>query len=170
MKGTYCEKIVFEIYYIRCHSGKGEQSMKIYNALDVANFIIDRFTKKKDPVSNLRLQKLLYFVWVEFYRETKRSLFVDSMYAWPFGPVVPDVYYEYCSYGGRPINLLCDNEITPEDAQIIEEILQEYQTIPVNKLVEKTHRPGTPWYEIFDNGKGDKNVIPFNLIKNDIGE
>lgn len=138
--------------------------MTLYNAMDVANFIIDWFAKMKDPVSNLRLQKLLYFVWVDFYRVTSRSLFIDSMYAWPLGPVVPDVYFEYCSYGGRPINLWCDNEIRQEDAQVIEEILQKYQTIPVNKLVEKTHRPGTPWYEIYDDGRGDKKIIPFKLI------
>lgn len=145
--------------------------MKIYNALDVANFIIDWFAKMKDPVSNLRLQKLLYFVWVDFYRVTSHSLFIDSMYAWPLGPVVPDVYFEYCSYGGRPINLWCDNEIRQEDAQIIEEILQKYQTIPVNKLVEKTHRPGTPWYEIYDDGRGDKKIIPFKLIiRKELGE
>lgn len=145
--------------------------MKIYNAMDVANFIIDSCARVLEPVSNLRLQKLLYFVWVDFYRETKRSLFVDSMYAWPLGPVVPEVYYEYCSYGGRPINLYCENEIEPEDAQIIEKILQKYQEIPVNKLVDKTHKPGTPWYEIFDGGKGDKQKIPFNLIiKKELGE
>lgn len=145
--------------------------MKIYNAMDVANFIIDRFAKMKDPVSNLRLQKLLYFVWVDFYRETRHSLFVDSMYAWPFGPVVPDVYYEYCSYGGRPINLQCENEIESEDAQIIENILKDYEVIPVNKLVERTHRPGTPWYEIYDDGRGDKKIIPFKLIiKKELGE
>lgn len=138
--------------------------MMIYNAMEVANFIIDACTRKGDPISNLRLQKLLYFTWVDYYRDTHNSLFIDPMYAWQFGPVLPEVYYEYCSYGGRPINLYCDNEIKPEDAQIISNILEKYQNVSVSELVERTHQQGTAWYEIFDGGKGDRRVIPFDLI------
>lgn len=143
----------------------------MYNAMSVANFIIDTCTKEKDPVSNLRLQKLLYFLWVGYYRETNKSLFADNMYAWQFGPVVPEVYYEYCSYGGRPINLYCEIEIQSPDEKIIKKILDKYKSIPVNQLVEWTHKVGTAWYIVFDEGRGNKKVIPFSLIKEkDIGE
>ena len=36
-----------------------EGGVSMYDALTVARYIIDRSFRKKDPVSNLRLQKLL---------------------------------------------------------------------------------------------------------------
>ncbi len=139
--------------------------MQSYRAMDVANFIIDTCTKSNDPVSNLRLQKLLYFVWVDFYRETGRYVFPDNIQAWQLGPVVPEIYYEYCPYGGRPINLRCETSIKEEDASILQRIIEKYRLIPVSELVERTHRPDTAWYKIYNNGQGNREVIPFWLIR-----
>lgn len=139
--------------------------MQSYRAMDVANYIIDTCTKSKDPVSNLRLQKLLYFVWVDFYRETNRYVFLDNMQAWQLGPVVPEVYYEYCAYGGKPINLYCETLINAEDANILQKIIEKYRLVPVSVLVERTHMPDTAWYKIYDNGRGNRKTIPFWLIR-----
>lgn len=143
----------------------------MYSAMAVANFIIDTCSKMKDPVSNLRLQKLLYFVWVDYYRETGQKLFYDSMYAWQLGPVVPEVYYEYCTYGGRPIYFYCESEIEQKDEEILKSIVEKYRLVPVSELVERTHKPGTAWYQIYDGGKGNKKKIPQELIlKKEFGE
>lgn len=139
--------------------------MMFYSAMAVANFIIDLCSKMKEPISNLRLQKLLYFAWVDYYKETKRTLFYDAICAWQLGPVVPEVYYEYCSYGGRPINLYCETEIEPQDMDILKEIVNYYRLVPVSELVERTHKPETAWYQIYDGGRGNRQVIPFELIK-----
>lgn len=140
--------------------------MASYSAMAVADFIIDSCSRRNEPVSNLRLQKLLYFAWVDYYREIGKSLFYDYMYAWQLGPVVPEVYREYCSYGGRPINLYMESiEIKPEDVDRLNDILEKYRLVPVSELVERTHRPGTAWYQIYDGGKGNRQVIPFELIK-----
>lgn len=146
--------------------------MIFYNVMEVANFIIDLCSRMNDPVSNLRLQKLLYFAWVDYYRETGRVLFYDQICAWQLGPVSPEVYYEYCSYGGRPINLRWEEtEIKPEDAKILKDIVEKYRLVPVSELVERTHKTETAWYQIYDNGKGNRQVIPFELIKKkEIGE
>lgn len=137
-----------------------------YSAMAVANFIIDLCSRWNEPVSNLRLQKLLYFAWVDYYREAECNLFYDYMYAWQLGPVVPGVYYEYCSYGGRPINLRWESsEIEQQDAAKLQEIIDKYRLVPVSELVERTHKPGTAWYQIYDEGKGNRKKIPFELIK-----
>lgn len=146
-------------------SVKGGPIMQSYSAIEVANFIIDTCTKSKDPVSNLRLQKLLYFVWVDYYRETGKYLFLDNMYAWQLGPVIPDVYYEYCAYGGKPINLFCVTSIDPDDADILKRLIEKYRLVPVSTLVERTHMPGTAWYKVYNNGAGNREVIPFWLIR-----
>lgn len=137
----------------------------IYNAMSVANFIINKCYLDGRPVSNLQLQKLLYFAWVEFYRKTKRTLFLDCICAWQFGPVVPEVYYEYCAYGGRPINIRCETEIMGEDEKLLGNFVDEYVKIPVNILVNRTHEKGTAWDIIYNGGTGKRKIIPFELIK-----
>lgn len=140
--------------------------MQSYRAIDIANFIIDTCTRMGTPVSNLRLQKLLYFAWVDYYDETKLYLFEDNMQAWQLGPVVPEVYYEYCAYGGKPINLLF--EFLPSLAEIkdtLVKIIKKYILVPVSTLVARTHMPDTAWFRIYDGGRGNKDVIPFWLIK-----
>ena len=138
--------------------------MQSYSAMEVANFIISTCANLKDPVSNLRLQKLLYFAWVNFYRETHRYLFLDNMYAWNLGPVVPEVYFEYCAYGGQPIDPYHEPFIDSTDADILNKIIDSYRLVPVNKLVERTHMPDTAWYKVYNNGLGNRKVIPFWLI------
>lgn len=139
--------------------------MAMYNAGTVADFIIDKCTKDENPISNLKLQKILYFVWVDYFKQTQRTLFVDSICAWQFGPVVPDVYYEYCGYGGRPINLLCEVEISKEDQRILTDIINKYEYMPVSDLVAITHCPGMAWDQIYQDGKGNHKPIPFSLIR-----
>lgn len=137
----------------------------IYNAMDVANFIINKCYEMHNPISNLQLQKILYFAWIGFYEITGRSLFGDIICAWQFGPVVPEVYYEYCAYGGRPINIKCETDIKSDDQSILSNIVDKYVDIPVYVLVNMTHRAGGAWDTIFSGGEGNRQVIPFELIK-----
>ena len=134
-----------------------------FKALDIAKYIVDYCTQKNKSVSNLKLQKMLYYLWIEYYKITKESLFCDEICAWQFGPVVPDVYYEYCSYAGSPIikrYLLSGFE----SLNILNEIIDKYIDITANELVRKSHEIGLPWATIYNNGTGNREVIPFELI------
>lgn len=132
-------------------------------ALEVANFIISYGTKHNDPITNLRLQKLLYFTWVDYFKTYESNLFNDFMYAWQFGPVVPSVYYEYCPYGGMPIDPITND--FPQEFDALSPILDKYLAMPTGKLVSMTHEPGKPWDCVYKKGKGNRKIIPFDLIK-----
>lgn len=135
-----------------------------YGALEVARYIITCCSKLDRPVSNLKLQKMLYFVWVEFYKETGRYLFHDEICAWQLGPVVPEVYYEYCSHAGKPIYAFYSASIDEESGAVLDRIISKYIDIPAYKLVDRTHAPGTAWDVVYKNGLGNRMPIPFNLI------
>ena len=145
-----------------------EGGVYMYNALAVARYIIDRSFRKKEPVSNLRLQKLLYFVQLESYRVNNRPMFVDDIFAWQFGPVVPDVYYEYNVYAGTPILLKYTdtdiNIINAEDRAIIDRVIDRMRAIPIWQLVDFTHRTGGPWDRVVENN-GYRSFIPKEMIK-----
>ncbi len=136
----------------------------MYSAKQVSRFIITYCYNKNHPVSNLKLQKILYFSWVDFYKETHEILFNDEICAWQLGPVVPEVYYEYCSYGGRAICESYNNDIDTKNSQILSEIIDRYIYKLASSLVDMTHRPGTPWSEIYCDGIGNRDTIPFELI------
>lgn len=65
--------------------------------------IVSYCSNKKQPISNLKLQKILYYAWIDYYKRTGNALFLNDICAWQLGPVIPDVYYEFCSYAGTPI-------------------------------------------------------------------
>lgn len=128
-------------------------------AIEIAEYVL-----KKIPMSNLRLQKILYFIQGESYKLFNYPAFNDAIAAWKHGPVVPNVYLKFCAYGGSPIS--SSNTILLEDnvREAADNVLSRYKDEYVWDLVSETHKEGTPWDEIYYKF-GDKAIIPENLIK-----
>lgn len=60
---------------------------------NVAELIINYFNEQEEPyISNLILNKLLYFAQGHCLAETGRPLFDDDFEAWEYGPVIPSFY------------------------------------------------------------------------------
>lgn len=135
-----------------------------YDAMDVAKYIITRCTNMGKPISNLKLQKMLYFLWIGFFEITGEILFNNDICAWQLGPVVPDVYYEYCSYAGLPINAKYLNTIERSDKKILDDLIEKYIDISAFQMVNLTHVSGGAWDTIYRDGIGNRSVIPFQLI------
>lgn len=62
-----------------------------YSALDVAKYIINKCTIEHDAISNLQLQKILYYIQ-KWFLQNGLVAFDDDFEAWSFGPVVLSVY------------------------------------------------------------------------------
>ena len=45
-----------------------------YTAVDIAKYIVSYCSGKNRPVSNLKLQKMLYYTWIDYYKETGTAL------------------------------------------------------------------------------------------------
>lgn len=74
-----------------------------YNVMDVSRYIINYSNKKDYSISNLKLQKLLYFIQVYFLVKHGKECFGSTIEAWAFGPVVPEAYREFKRFGGGEI-------------------------------------------------------------------
>ena len=139
----------------------------MYDALTIAMYIINRCFEEGAPVTNLRLQKLLYFVQLESYKVYGKRLFNNDIAAWQFGPVVPDVYYKYSVYAGMPILLNYDNfNLCNEITSIVDDVIDQKKDIPIWKLVECTHKAGGPW-DITIKKFGLRSIINSDLIANE---
>lgn len=135
-----------------------------YDAKEVAKYIITVCFTKNILISNLQLQKMLYFLWVEYWKKNNRKLFLEEFCAWPLGPVIPDVYYEYCSYAGRAIAEYYETSIAEDDKKVLYDVILKYAYLTASQLVDMTHKEGGAWDTVYQNGKGNRNVIPFELI------
>lgn len=132
-------------------------------AIDVANFVIERSQEQNVPVTNLRLQKLLYFIQKEMLKEHKRVAFEDDIEAWQYGPVVRGVYNEFSDFIDMPLVATDSPKITDEHLpEIVDEVLSSKQEEATWKLVKETHKKGSPWHKTFFQGK---DIIDINDIE-----
>lgn len=138
--------------------------MVTYDVSDIARFIVRKYIRDENPVTNMKLQKMLYYAWVHYYREHKEYLFRDDICAWKYGPVVPKVYREYRIYAGMPIlKSESPGEIDKDTADFLTRFADEHKDFTASQLVNLTHRDGYPWKLVYK--KEEKYTkIPFDTI------
>ena len=97
-----------------------------YNAMDMAKYIIFYSNEKNYGITNLRLQKILYFVQLYFLKIRREVCFIGDIEAWDFGPVVPKVFRKYIRFGSGWIPLFedpCVHFDSEVDRQIVEGVV-----------------------------------------------
>ena len=136
----------------------------MYHALSVARYIIDFCNERGKGISNLKLQKILYFVQAEFLVSTPHhtSCFKDEIEAWDFGPVVPNVYHQYKIYGSGIIPSNLNDTLFPfyekisfSDRTIINDVIEAAENYSASQLVEITHKQ-SPWKNAYNKGFNNK--------------
>lgn len=137
-----------------------------YDAIEIAKYIVTKCTDDKKPITNLQLQKILFFIQKEYLSDKKYPLFSDDIEAWQFGPVVPKAYYAFCGMGSMKIigeySIL--SKIDEEDKSFIDRVVEEKRLKAPWDLVKESHTPGGAWDTIYRNGRGDHKVIPVGVI------
>lgn len=117
----------------------------IYYALDIAKYIINKCNEVNTPITNLKLQKLLYYAQGKCLAQKGSPLFGEDIYAWKYGPVIPNVYSHFSMYAA---NVIINNyELMEPDKSIQEliyQVLYEKLGVPAWELVEMTHEE-PPW-------------------------
>ncbi|MFZ2430945.1 MAG: type II toxin-antitoxin system antitoxin SocA domain-containing protein [Lutibacter sp.] len=121
----------------------------IHSAEHIAEYLIS----KSNPVeggellSNMKLQKLLYYCQGFYYAKHKEKLFDDKIYAWQYGPVVPNVYHNYKHYysDGIPSVILPENFILlGKQKEMIDDVFNYFNQFSAIKLMNMTHAE-SPW-------------------------
>jgi len=69
----------------------------------VTNSIIKRANDTDVPLTQMKLQKLLYFFYKSYLQRTGQPLFSERFEPWQYGPVLSDVYEAFRKYRGNPI-------------------------------------------------------------------
>lgn len=102
-----------------------------------------------ENISNLKLQKLLYYAQGCFLAVTNAPLFDDAIVAWQHGPVVESVYHQYKDFGANGIDFTEDfdfSQFTDEENDLLQEVYNMFGQYSAWKLRNMTHEE-TPWKE-----------------------
>ena len=126
----------------------------ICKAMDMAEYVITRCASFGRPVTDLHLQKMLYFLQLGFCNASGGNclIFPERFQAWRYGPVLPGVYDRFCVYGGGSINRSFGcaelNETLlsrPNMKRFIDDAIDLLRKKSPWDLVAETHAAGTPW-------------------------
>ena len=148
----------------------------MYNVLDVAKYFL-----VKESMSPKKLQKIVYYAYAwtlallnDSFESLNFRLFKNQIEAWVHGPVIPDLYQEYKSYGWQDIPKLdtyTGKSFSPDVVDVIEQVWGLYGSFSANQLEMISHkeapwinaRQGLPAYASASNVISDKDVfIYFN--------
>jgi uncharacterized phage-associated protein len=126
---------------------------------DFANFFIDlSLHNEEDPMTNLRLNKLLYFAQGCSLAKRNKPLFDDDIQAWTYGPVIPAVYHCFKSYKKEPIDRVYrsydPSVFSDEEFDLLLDVAREFGKFTSPTLVNISHSHSGPWHKVFDNNPG----------------
>ena len=80
--------------------------MSITTAAKVADYILCWANEKGKTVSNLELQKFVYYVQAWYLAVYDEPLFDDRLEAWVHGPVQPELWRKYKDCSWHPIDVV----------------------------------------------------------------
>ena len=140
-------------------------------AMNVAKYFLSLQDEEAgDTISNMKLQKLLYYAQAYHLVEFREPLFEDSIEAWTHGPVVPAVYHDFKRYGPGAIPLADDAvELDERTTAYLNEIYRTYGQFSAWKLSKMTHEE-SPWREAWETDKRITNERLLDFFDADVVE
>lgn len=117
-----------------------------YKALDIANKIISKTDLEHgDTISNLKLQKMMYYQQGFHLAYFGTPLFDEDIVAWQYGPVVPSVYKEYKSFESNSISTSKEGiSLSDDEEELFNNVYEEYNQFSAAALMKMTHEE-SPW-------------------------
>lgn len=139
-----------------------------YDVREVGNAVLEAAATGGFALSNMSLNKIVYFVHGWFLAQYGEPLVDSPFEAWQYGPVHPQIYRQFKAYRDQPIQSrlsridLATGAQTPfpvnlpaREAELIERITLFYGRYTAAKLVEISHQPGAPWDQVWSSAEGE---------------
>lgn len=139
----------------------------MYDVRDVANFTLDYADQRGVKLTNLSLQKLLYFVHGWFYSIYEEPLIKNRFEAWQYGPVQRVIYDQFKAFKDAAIHgvratylepttgepVYREPAIEPDHAALIRSVLEKYERYTAGQLVKESHAEDSPWEYVWQQAE-----------------
>lgn len=135
----------------------------------VANFVLDLCEARSRKITNLSLQKIVYFCHVWALIELGRPLLRHQFEAWQHGPVLQYLYREFNAFESGPIDgratgvdprtgerRVISYAFDKETEALLTNVAEFYSRLSAGELVRLTHVRGGPWDMVW-NHRGPVN-------------
>lgn len=114
---------------------------------DIADYFIWLANYTGSFISNLKLQKLVYYAQAWYLAIHDEPLFDEDFEAWIHGPVIPELYKKYREFKWKPIlKEVEEPKFTEEVKQFLDEVADVYFGLDAYELEQMTHTEA-PWIE-----------------------
>lgn len=111
-------------------------------------------------ITNLELQKLLYYIQGICLLVYNKAAFKERILAWDYGPIVYEVYSKYKKYKFNEIDIISERKLSNGLEKIIEIVIDSYGKYTGGQLINFTHEE-EPWQSTNKNC-----IIEPEIIKN----
>lgn len=112
------------------------------NMSKLATHIISVANKENGRITNLQLQKVLYFVIGDYIKEHGIDEYIENVYdkkmeAWQYGPVLRDEYFKNNIYGSSKIRreVQCYKEF-----EVFDEYIKNRIDCSLGELIDESHK------------------------------
>jgi len=138
----------------------------MHSCQDIAKYFLSLTDEESgELISNLKLQKLIYYAQGFHLAFFDTPLFPEKIEAWTYGPVVPDIYHEYKDHGACSIPAPPDFDISKYDDQtkdLLNEVYNVFGQFSAWKLADMTHQE-PPFENAYKKGPG--SIITHESLK-----
>lgn len=164
-----------------------------YSSKAVANHLLDLAEQEGQPLTPMKLQKLVYFAHGWHLAVADAPLVHEQIEAWKWGPVIWSLYTAFKEFGNQPISgrarrfsvkegpefgidqttpsideEASDAETAKRTKAILKRVWDVYKGFSAIQLSKMTHESGSPWDKVFQAYSGDPprgTDIPENSIR-----
>lgn len=128
----------------------------------IANLVLERADALQIDVSNMALNKIVYFVHCDHLVERGTPLVTAKIEAWKHGPVFREVYHQFKTWDDSPIKgratkvdpmtgnvAEADAEFCALDREYLSRLIDRYIRFSAAQLRAISHIEGGPWHVVW---------------------
>lgn len=125
----------------------------------LSNNILFRAKNEGIGITPMKLQKLMYYVCVQYVKRTDEYPIFERFEPWPYGPVIPSIYFEFKDYGSSPIKTyskdakgqskMINEDSSPTLKMCIDYVWGKFKHMTGIQLSQRTHQPSSGWYAAY---------------------
>jgi uncharacterized phage-associated protein len=137
-----------------------EEVIALLTCFDIAEYFIWLANETGSFISNLKLQKLVYYSQAWYLAIYEQPLFSEDFQAWVHGPVVPELYDRYKRFSWQPIQAEPTPSFSENVTSFLEEVADTYFACDAYELERMTHLED-PWLRA-------RNSLPPDATSNEV--
>ena len=185
-KNNYSNELVSKVdSYLRKGNGIVEslKEQPKFTAVQLANWLrVENYFERDcdlniDPLTQMKVIKLLYIAYGRFLVATGNKLFSSTIVHFQYGPLITEVHDKFNGQSVLDIDkpdkeAMDDYNLVSQDGEIadlLSKVNEDYINYNAARLSKQTHRPGSPW-DLTPDRQVIKDQLIFDTFKHGIEE